>query len=85
MRRKNFEIEKRESTQAQAPTAYRVINLTESVMPLPYYDETGSAKTLHLRVQGRGGQVPPVIPSVAVTDRMRELVKRRLIRLEKVK
>lgn len=72
-------------TEAAQPRAYRVFNLMESVIALPYYDENGQVNHLSLRVQGRGGQRPPILGAAAITDRIRELVRKKIIRLEAIK
>lgn len=74
---------KKESVEPKAPaTLYRVVNLTESPVQVPVYNEKGELEYLHLRLQGRGGQEPPTLPAYGVTDAAKELVRRKVIRLD---
>ena len=75
---------KSEAVQSEGPQNYQILNLTQNVFPVPYFNDEGKLDHLQLRLQGRGGQKPPVIPSTAITDGMRNLEKRRFIRLVKV-
>jgi hypothetical protein len=78
------EVEGEEGAAPSGTTMYAVENLTQTMMTIPIFNENGQADHLHLRLQGRNGQKPPVIPSTAVTDKMRTLEKKRLIRLVQV-
>lgn len=80
-----FEEKVQKPVPSEAPRGYRIHNMTESILPVPIYDATGKTVFLNLRIQGRGGEAPPTIRPEQVTDRMRELVRRRMLRLEKVK
>lgn len=77
--------EKLERKPTTAPRGYRIHNNTEGLLAVPYFNSEGKTAYLNLRIQGRGGQVPPTLPSEAITDQMRELQKKRMIRLEIVK
>jgi len=70
---------------AKPVRGYRVINCTETILAVQYYNDQGKTAYLNLRLQGRGGQVPPVVSPQAITEQMRDLQKKRIIRLEPVK
>lgn len=83
---------KREETQSEQRTevpravrGYRIVNCKEAVLAVPYFSPEGKLAYLNLRIQGRGGQVAPTLPPEAITPQMRELQKKRVIRLEPVK
>jgi hypothetical protein len=63
---------------------YEIRNLTESTFPVQVFDDNGQIMNISIRVQGRFGQKPPVIASTAITDQLRELQKKKLIKLVKV-
>lgn len=63
---------------------YQVFNMQEKILPIPYFTGEGKVSYLHLRLQGRNGQVPPVISSYAITPEMKKLEKQGFIRLVKV-
>lgn len=74
---------KKESNEPKLPVPfYKVVNLTESAVQVPYYNPNGELEYLHLRLQGKGGQKPPVIPAAAITERALDLVKKKIIRLD---
>lgn len=64
-----------------APKRFRVVNNTENCLPIPIYDETGTVKHLNLRIQGRGGQIAPVLEEREITEGARLIEKKGLIRL----
>lgn len=74
-----------EVSEENSVVSYSVKNLTQSVFPVEVYDENGQVKNLQIRIQGRGGQTPPVILSTAVTEQMRSFVKKGFLRLIEVK
>lgn len=63
---------------------YKIVNLEESVYPVHVYNDEGKEETLTLRLQGRGGQKPPVIKSTQITEHLRSLEKRGWLKLVKV-
>lgn len=75
----------RQTAPARAVRGYRIHNNTEGILAVQYFDKQGKIAYLNLRIQGRGGQVPPTLPPEAITDQMRDLQKKRIIRLEVVK
>lgn len=83
--RKSFKKEEVVEKKVSAPRVYRIINNTESVLSIQYYNREGKVEYLNLRIQGRGGQVPPVLPAEAITQHMRDLQKKKIIRLEPLK
>lgn len=64
--------------------SFEVKNLTKDILPVPYFKVPGRVSNLHVRIQGRGGQKPPVVTLSQVTPEMREMEKRGLIKLNKV-
>ena len=80
-RRKREEVK---DEPAIAEQMYELQNLTQSVIPVQYYTAEGRMSYMHLRIQGRGGEPRPVIHSYSVTDHMRTLVRKGLIKLNKV-
>lgn len=62
----------------------KVINRIEAVQSVPYYNDNGELVYLNLRIQGKGGQTPPVIKSTAIPDALRNIEKKGLIKLERV-
>ena len=84
MAKKLMKVSSNEDSAVVEAVKYKVINCVESIQSVPYFTDEGKTAYLNLRIQGKGGQVPPVIASEAVTDGMRALVKKKMIRLEKV-
>lgn len=72
-------------SQVSKPNHFKIINLTQKMFPVPIYDSKGEIKFLNLRLQKRRrGQTPPVVSSQAITPALRQLEKKRMIKLEKV-
>lgn len=67
--------------QTSSPKKFRVVNNTENCLAVPVYDETGTVKHLNLRIQGRGGQIAPVIEEREITEGARIIERKGLIRL----
>lgn len=63
---------------------FKVINLVESHLPVPYVTKNGTKRFLNLRIQGKGGQVPPVIGEDSMHEGIHKLVKKGFIKLEEV-
>lgn len=84
MGKKKVMLEEEQVQEGQETVQYEVRNLTQNILAVQYFNEEGKPAYLHLRIQGRGGQTPPVIPATAVTDQMKELEKNRLIKLVKI-
>lgn len=59
----------------------QIKNLQEKSFLLPVLQDDGTTKNLSVRVQGRGGQKPPVIKKKFVSERMRDLARRKLIKI----
>lgn len=71
-------------TKSRAPQ-YRILNLTQKMFPVPVYDSKGEIKFMNLRLQKRRrGQTPPVIAEKSITPALRQLEKKRMIKLEQI-
>lgn len=88
---KKFNKKETNETEYQAPEPvdstlelFEIKNLTETTFPVQVFDDTGNVVNINLRVQGRFGQKPPVIASTGITDQLRDLEKKRMIKLVKV-
>lgn len=77
----SFQLEQQPSYQ---PNDFKVINLTEKILPVQIFNDQGKVEYLQLRIQGRGGQVPPVVQGTQITDHMRDLQKKKLILIQPV-
>ena len=84
MRKKINKEEINDRSEDKNTVKYRIINLTESVKAVPYYNSKGQKSFLNLRIQGRGGQTPPILEEFQITEKMRKLEKMNLIKIEKV-
>lgn len=76
--------EKIPEEKGSGPEQYEIRNLTESTFPVQVFDDNGQIKNIYIRVQGRFGQKPPVVASTGITDHLRDLQKKKLIKLVKV-
>lgn len=77
--------EMKDSPVSKPHVSYRLINCTQSILAVPYFNDQGKQAYLNVRIQKRRASVPPVISQTAVTPGMRAMQKRKLIRLELVK
>lgn len=68
----------------KAVKKFKVVNLIEAHQPVPYKDKDGKTRYLNLRIQGRGGQTPPVLSETALHTGMDKLVKKGYIKLVEV-
>jgi len=81
---------KKTKEQTQAPkiastAQYRIVNLTQKIFPVPYFNTKGETKFLNLRLQkGRQGQDAPVLAATAIAPALKALEKKGLIRIEKI-
>lgn len=84
MAKKSKAEEKAVETPATPTESFRIVNLKESIQSVPVFDENGETSYLHLRLQGRNGQKPPVIESWQITEQLKGLERRGFIRIEKI-
>lgn len=84
MAKKQKDFQEEIKTPGTPPETYRVLNLKEAIQSVPVFNEEGKIDYLHVRLQGRKGQNPPVIQSWQITEQLRNLEKRGFIRIEKI-
>lgn len=81
--RKKIKVESETKDESQT-NKYKIINLIESIQAIPYFNAKGQKSFLNLRMQGKGGQTPPVLEEWQITEKMRKLEKKNFIKLEKI-
>jgi len=62
---------------------YKLVNKTQSILAVPAINANGELTYLHLRIQGKGAEPPPVVEDWNITPEMKALEKRGLISLVK--